>query len=70
MGIEKIDYQRCNGCLQCWDTCPMDVIRVLGKTVYLAYPEDCMCCYLCELACPNDAIYVSPKRTKSKPLPW
>jgi len=48
----------------------MDVIRTAGKRVYLAYPEDCMSCFLCELECPTEAIHVSPKRTRVKPMPW
>jgi NADPH-dependent glutamate synthase beta subunit-like oxidoreductase len=31
-----------------------------GSKAYIAYPEDCMTCYQCELGCPYEAIYVHP----------
>jgi NAD-dependent dihydropyrimidine dehydrogenase PreA subunit len=49
MTVEHIDYEKCTACLWCYKICPMDVYRTAGKEVYIAYPDDCMCCYLCEL---------------------
>jgi len=31
-----------------------------GGKAYIAYPEDCMTCYTCEMRCPYDALYVHP----------
>jgi NADPH-dependent glutamate synthase beta subunit-like oxidoreductase len=31
-----------------------------GSKAYIAYPEDCMTCYTCELKCPSDALFVHP----------
>lgn len=31
-----------------------------GSKAYIAYPEDCMTCYTCELKCPYEAISVHP----------
>ena len=31
-----------------------------GSKAYIAYPEDCMTCYTCELKCPYAALYVHP----------
>ncbi len=31
-----------------------------GSKAYIAYPEDCMTCFACELRCPYEAIYVHP----------
>ena len=70
MTIERIDYTRCSGCLKCVRICPMDVFRVAGREVYLAYPDDCQSCYLCEQECPEDALYVSPQRTMPRTLAW
>ena len=72
--IEKIDGKKCNGCGICVEICPMDVLRLENKidiisqseqkghlrkyTAYIAYPEDCMTCYTCELKCPTEAIDV------------
>ena len=64
MSIERIDHELCNGCGICVNSCPMDVIRMdkEAKKAVITYPEDCMCCYYCELECPEDAISVSPIR--------
>ncbi len=70
MTVERIDYGKCIDCLRCWQICPMDVYRLAGRQVYIAYPDDCMCCYLCELECPTEAITVNPQRGQAKPFPW
>lgn len=31
-----------------------------GSKAYIAYPEDCMTCFDCELMCPSGAVYVHP----------
>ena len=31
-----------------------------GSRAHIAYPEDCMTCFTCELKCPYEAIYVHP----------
>ena len=38
----------------------VDRCMTCGSKAYIAYPEDCMTCYTCELKCPYDAIYVHP----------
>lgn len=70
MAIEKLDYEKCNDCGLCYEICPMDVFRRLGKTVYVAYPRDCMACFLCEMECPTEAIFVSSRRAKLIPFPY
>lgn len=37
-----------------------DRCMTCGSKAYIAYPEDCMTCYTCELKCPYDALYVHP----------
>ncbi len=59
MAIDKIDYEKCINCHDCYDICPMDVFRLIGGCVYLAYPEDCARCFFCERICPTDAIEVN-----------
>lgn len=78
MAVETIDYEKCSDCGICYDICPMDVYGLMHAfrqadakpRVYIKYPEDCMCCYLCELDCPDDAIYVSPYRSFEVTLPY
>jgi NAD-dependent dihydropyrimidine dehydrogenase PreA subunit len=56
MAIEIIDYEKCIRCHRCYDICPMDVFRLVGEEVYLAYAGDCARCFLCERVCPTEAI--------------
>jgi len=59
--ITTIDETKCTGCSICADRCPLDVIRQGSEAkAYIAYPEDCMTCFVCELGCPEGAIFVHP----------
>ena len=72
MAIERIDTDLCNGCGICVDSCSMDVIRMddVTRKAIIKYPDDCMLCLICELDCPQNAIYVSPKKTLPIMLSW
>ena len=72
MGIRKIDYSLCNECGICIDVCPLDVIRLDEKTgkPLIKYLRDCQSCFLCEIECPTEAIFVTPDRETRVPLPW
>lgn len=46
-------------CDRCVDSCPVDILRKPENgRVYVAYPDDCMSCFLCEEECPAEAIQV------------
>ncbi len=68
MSIERIDKELCTGCGMCVNSCVVDCIRMDkdAKKAVIAYPEDCMICYLCAQDCPVKAITVSP--VKFSPL--
>ena len=64
MSIERIDFDLCNGCGICVNSCMCDVIRMgEDKKALIQYPDDCMTCMYCELDCPQHAIFVSPVKT-------
>ena len=58
----KVDLENCKGCKSCMNACFLDVIRwdEENNQPVIAYPEDCVWCLACELACPENCIDVVP----------
>jgi len=58
----KLDRDSCKGCKLCMNACFVDVIRwdEDNEKPIFAYPEDCVWCLACEVACPEDCIEVIP----------
>jgi NAD-dependent dihydropyrimidine dehydrogenase PreA subunit len=59
--IELVSHERCITCQACVSACPENVFdRRDHAPPVIARPDDCQTCFLCELYCPVDALYVSP----------
>lgn len=60
--IEIIVEDLCTGCGNCVTVCPGNVPALSAGTAVatIARQTDCQTCFLCELHCPADAIYVAP----------
>ncbi|MBK4992259.1 ferredoxin family protein [Pseudomonas sp. S37] len=59
--IELILSDRCNGCNQCVAACPTDVLAAgIDGLPTIARQADCQTCFMCELYCNSDALYVHP----------
>lgn len=59
--IEVVSPTRCTGCDICVTACPANVFdAVAGGLPVIARQHDCQTCFLCEIYCPADALYVSP----------
>jgi NAD-dependent dihydropyrimidine dehydrogenase PreA subunit len=58
--IEVIDAERCTSCDICVSVCPTNVFDKTDGLPVIARQGDCQTCFLCELYCPEDALYVAP----------
>jgi NAD-dependent dihydropyrimidine dehydrogenase PreA subunit len=59
--IEIVSEARCIKCDSCVSACPDNVFDAIpGGVPVIARLDDCQTCFLCELYCPVDALYVSP----------
>lgn len=53
----KVDKTKCDGCGNCVEYCPRDVLRLDGHGhPYMAYRDDCWYCDVCKFMCQLDAI--------------
>ena len=60
---------RCDGCGQCVDICPSDIMHIdpVVRRAYNIEPNMCWECYSCVKACPHNAIV--HRRAASAPIP-
>ena len=58
----EIDYETCNACKICVKACFIDVLRwdEAEDRPVAAYPEDCVQCNACEIACSTGSREVIP----------
>jgi NAD-dependent dihydropyrimidine dehydrogenase PreA subunit len=64
--IELISDERCIDCDICVRVCPTNVFdAVPGGHPIIARKEDCQTCFMCELYCPVDALFVAPEADES-----
>jgi len=52
------NLQWCKGCGICVGFCPKQVLDIKNEKCVIARPDDCIYCGMCELRCPDNAIYI------------
>ncbi|MGG3799770.1 4Fe-4S binding protein [Metabacillus fastidiosus] len=58
--IKYLSEDHCIKCNLCVKTCPTNVFeKVEDSHPIIARQEDCQTCFMCELYCPVDALFVS-----------
>lgn len=59
--IELIYQDLCSGCGKCVEVCPTNTLRLnTQNTPQIANQLACQTCFMCELYCASDALYVDP----------
>ncbi|MBI4529260.1 MAG: ferredoxin family protein [Deltaproteobacteria bacterium] len=59
MPYVDVNRSACAGCGLCIETCPTDVLRLDKESkAFMAYPEDCQGCFVCQWDCAYEAIRV------------
>ncbi len=67
--IEVVSQSRCIACDICVAVCPENVFdAVPNAPPAIARKADCQTCFMCELYCPTDALYVSPLADRDDPV--
>lgn len=63
--IELVSENRCIACNVCVQVCPTNVFDAQPDAPpAISRQEDCQTCFMCELYCPVDALYVAPESAR------
>ncbi|MGG1555312.1 MULTISPECIES: 4Fe-4S dicluster domain-containing protein [Paenibacillus] len=63
--IELVSATKCVECNLCVSVCPTNVFDKGEDGIpVIARQSDCQTCFMCELYCPADALYVAPDAEK------
>ena len=54
-----VDKEKCNGCGECVDICPSEVLELVDEKCEVAKIEECLGCESCVETCPESAIELS-----------
>lgn len=58
--IAHIFADACTGCNACVEACPTHVFDAGERAPVIARLDQCQTCFMCELYCEADALYVAP----------
>jgi NAD-dependent dihydropyrimidine dehydrogenase PreA subunit len=55
----KVDVEKCTGCEECVNVCPVDVFEIKDEKSVPVNAEECIGCESCIEVCEQDAITVT-----------
>lgn len=55
----EVDLEKCNGCGECVDICPMEVFELQDNKSIPVKHEECIGCESCVVNCEQEAITVT-----------
>lgn len=55
----QIDLEKCQGCGECVDICPSEVLEMVDEKASVANPDECAGCESCVEVCEEGAITVT-----------
>jgi NAD-dependent dihydropyrimidine dehydrogenase PreA subunit len=55
----EVDKEKCEGCEDCIETCPVDVFEMQDKKSVPVNADECIGCESCTEVCEKDAITVT-----------
>jgi len=58
MFVVTIESEKCDGCGECVDICPADVLALEAEKSVVVDADECLGCESCVEVCPNDCISV------------
>jgi NAD-dependent dihydropyrimidine dehydrogenase PreA subunit len=53
-----VDHEKCVGCEECVDVCPVEVFEMQDEKSVAAKPDECLGCESCVEVCKEEAITV------------
>ena len=68
----EINLEECTGCKTCVEACFVDVMRWddTEEKPMIAYEQDCVWCFTCEINCPVQCIHVIPHMQDPRVNPY